>query len=111
MKYIGQTGRPFTVRFQEHLRDFKYNNRRSKFAQQLVDNKHAIGKMEDIMELVHVIKKGKMMDTLEGFHIYNETKAGNQINYRLTVRGNAIFETVVQEDPYRGRVAPPQPNS
>jgi len=31
MKYIGQTGRSFRIRFQEHFRDFKYNNR-SKFA-------------------------------------------------------------------------------
>ena len=59
MKCTGQTGRPFKVRFQEHVRDFKYNNNRSKFAQHLVDNKHAIGKMEDIMEVVHVKKKDK----------------------------------------------------
>jgi len=95
MKYTGQTGRPFKVRFQEHVRDFKYNNNRSNFAQHLIENKHAIGKMEDIMEVVHVTKKGKMMDTLQGFHIYKETKAGNQINDRLTVRVSAIFETIV----------------
>jgi len=111
MKYTGQTGRPFEVRFQEHARDFKYNNNRSKFAQHLIDNKHFIGNMEGIMEVVHVKKKGKMLDTLEGFHIYKETEADNQINDRLTVRENAIFETIVQEDPYRGRAAPPQPNS
>jgi len=64
MKYIGQTGRSFKVIFQEHVRDFKCNNNRSKFAQHLIDNKHAIGKMEDIMEVVHAKKKGKMMDTL-----------------------------------------------
>ena len=67
--------------------------------------------MEDKMEVVHVTKKGKMMGTLEGFYIYKETKAGKQINDRLSVRENAIFETKIQEDPYRGRAAPPQPNS
>ena len=77
MKFKGQTGRPFRVRFQEHVRDFKYNNNRSKFTQHLVDNKHAIGNMEEIMEVTHMKKKGKMLDTLEGFHIYKETKAGN----------------------------------
>ena len=77
MKYTGQTGRPFEVRYQEHLRDFKYNNNKSKFAQHLIDNKHAIGRLEDIMEILHITQKGKMMDTLEGFHIYKETKAGN----------------------------------
>jgi len=106
MKYTGQMGRPFKVRFQD-----KYNNNMSKFAQHLIDNKHAIGKMEDIMEVVHVTKKGKMMDILEVFHVYKETKAGNQINDRLTVRENAIFETIIQEDPYRGCTAPPHPNS
>jgi len=65
MKYTGQTGRLFKVRFQEHARDFKYNNNRSKFAQHLTDNKHAIGYMEDIMEVVHVTKKGKILDTLK----------------------------------------------
>jgi len=88
-------GRPFKVRFQEHVSDFKYNNNRWKFTQHLIDNKHAIDKMEDIMEVVHITKKGKMMDTLEGFHIYKETKACNQINNRLTVRENAIFETII----------------
>ena len=111
MKYTGQKGRLFIVRFQEQLRDFKNNSDRSKFTQHLIDNKPAIGKMEDVMEVVHITKKGKMMDTLEGFHIYKETKAGNQINDRLTVRENAIFETIIQEDPYRGHAAPPQPNS
>ena len=28
MKYTGQTGRPFKVRFEEHLWDFKYINSR-----------------------------------------------------------------------------------
>jgi hypothetical protein len=111
MTYTGQTGRPFRVRFQEHMRDFKYNNNKLKFAQHLLDNKHAIGKMEDIMEVIHMAKKGKMLDTLESFHIYKETRADNQINDKLTVRENTIFEAVVQEDPYRGNTAPPEPNS
>jgi len=67
--------------------------------------------MENITEVIHVTKKGKMVDTLEGFHIYKETKAGNQTNDRLTVKENAIFETIIQEDPYRVRAPPPQPNS
>jgi hypothetical protein len=34
-KYIGQTGRPFHVRFREHQHDYKYMSRKSKFAQHL----------------------------------------------------------------------------
>jgi hypothetical protein len=67
MKYAGQTGSPFKIRFQEHSQDFKYGNRKSSFAQHLIDNRHAIGPMQDIMDIVHITKKGRMMDTLENF--------------------------------------------
>ena len=29
--------------------------------------------MENIMDILHITNKGKMMNTLERFHIYNET--------------------------------------
>ena len=108
IKYTGQTGKPFRVRFQEHIRDFKYNNSRSKFAQHLLDNKHAIRNMEDIMEIIHITGKGEKLDALESFHIYKEAKAGNQINDKLTVRGNELFKTIKQQDPYEGYTTPQQ---
>ena len=100
MKYTGQTGRPFKVRFQEHLSDFKYGNGKSSFAQHLLENGHAIGPMEETMEAVHFSNKGRLMD--EKFYIFRETKLHNQINDRSTVKPNIIFDTVVQEDPHRG---------
>ena len=63
------------------------------------------------MEVVHVTKKGKLIDTLECFHIYKETKVGNQINDRLTAKENAVFKTIIQEDPYKGHLAPVLPSS
>ena len=41
--------------------------------------------MEDIMDIVHITNKGTMMDTLERYYIYKETKSNNQINDKLTV--------------------------
>ena len=32
------------------------------------------------MKILHTIKKGKIMNTLENFHIYQQTKQDNQIN-------------------------------
>jgi hypothetical protein len=55
-KYNGQTGRPFHVRFKEH------GNRKSKFAQNLLDNKHSISSMED-MENLQLTRKVGMMTT------------------------------------------------
>jgi hypothetical protein len=63
-----------------------------------------MGTMEDITDVVHITRNGQMMNALESF--YKETKANNQINDRLTVRENAIFETIIHEDPYRGHAAP-----
>jgi len=140
MTYTEQTGRPFKTRFQEHQRDFKYGSNKSKFAQQLLDNRHAIGPTNNIMETTYITNKGKMMDTIEIYYISRETKNNNQINPlnaelnpichllallgahhilylsrirvndKLTVKPNAIFDVVVREDPYRGRINPIQPD-
>jgi hypothetical protein len=40
--------------------------------------------------------------TLERFYIFWETKLNNQINDRLTIKPNIIFETIVQKDTHRG---------
>jgi hypothetical protein len=53
------------------------------------------------MDVVHRTSKGRMMDALETFYIYRETKRNNQINDRLTVKPIVIFETIVHKDPYR----------
>jgi hypothetical protein len=79
MKYTGHTERPFRIRFQEHFRDFKYGNGKSKFAAHLLENKP----MDNIMETFHTTGKGRMMDKLERFYIFRETKINNRINDRL----------------------------
>jgi hypothetical protein len=101
-KYVGQTGRPFKVRFREPLHDFKYGNKKSKFATRLLDNGHSIGLINNVMETLHITDKGRMMDTLQRFYIFRETKLNNQINDKLTVKPNIILETAVHKDPHRG---------
>ena len=59
---------------------FKYRNGKSKSAQHPLDNRYAIGPMEEIMNVLRITKRGKIMNTLERFHLYNETKMDNQIN-------------------------------
>jgi len=54
------------------------------------------------MKTLHTTGKGRMMDTLEKFYIFRETKISNQINDRLTIKPNIIFKTIVQKDPHRG---------
>jgi len=40
------------------------------FAQHLLDEGHAIGNMGDIMKVIHITGKGRMLNTLESFHVY-----------------------------------------
>ena len=68
-KYVGQTGRPFHVRFREHYRDYKYANNKSKFALHVTEEGHAFGPINDIMDVVHIANKGRMLDNLERFYI------------------------------------------
>jgi hypothetical protein len=57
--------------------------------------------MENIMDVIHITNKGRMMDTIEKYYIYKEIKLNNQINDKLTVQPNVIFETLVQQDAQR----------
>jgi hypothetical protein len=99
-KYVGPTGR-FDVRFLEHYRDYKYTNNKSKFAQHVTEKGRAFGSIDDIMDVIHIANKGRMLDTLERFYICRETQRGTQINGKLTVQTNCIFEAIVQNNPHR----------
>jgi hypothetical protein len=101
-KYIGQTGTPFYVRYNEHCKDFKHRQGTSKFAQHLLDFQHMFGKIDETMKILHTVCKGKMMNTLENFHIYQQTQQGNQINDRNTVTRNILFDVVISEQVDRG---------
>jgi len=49
----------------------------------------------------YLTNKGRMLNTLENYHIYIETVAGNQINDKQTSKSNKIFETVLKHDPQK----------
>jgi ATP-dependent protease HslVU (ClpYQ) ATPase subunit len=100
-KYVGQTGRSFRVRFAEHFRDFKYQNNKSKFAQHLLEQKHSIGPIENIMEKLHTTNNGRFMNTVEQYHIYKITQKNVQINDKNTVKPNIVFQTLTHAQPDR----------
>ena len=104
-KYIGQTGRAFQKPFQVHLNDFKNKYGRSKFAQHLINNTHAMGPLEDVMKVLRTVNKGGMMKTLENFQIYKEIKVDNQINDRGITKQNISYDAILQGHPARGHPA------
>jgi hypothetical protein len=62
--------------------------------------------MEDIMEILHITKKGSMNNTLEWFHIHTVTRLDNQINDKCRVKYNAIFDTITHKDSHKGHSPP-----
>jgi hypothetical protein len=60
-------------------------------AQHVIEEGHALGPINDIMDTLHVANKGRMLDTLERFYIYKETQLWTQINDKLAVQSNPIF--------------------
>jgi endo-alpha-1,4-polygalactosaminidase (GH114 family) len=43
-------------------------------------------------------RKGKYLDTIEKFYIYQEAKRNNQINDKHAVIYNKIFETIMENE-------------
>ena len=84
-------------------------NGKSKFAQHFLDNRHSIGPMEDIMKILHIKKKGKMMDTLQNFYIYKEARMDNQITDKDTMKQNILFDKIIRINSGRGHPAQQTP--
>jgi hypothetical protein len=94
--YIGQTGRDFYTRYNEHKRAFKYNTQHSKFAQHLTENRHAFGNIVNTMEVLQFQKKGVYLNTIEKFYIHKETVTNNHLNEEYTDTSNQIFITILE---------------
>jgi hypothetical protein len=55
--YIGQTGRPFKIRYKEHITSIRYNREDSGYAAHILNNIHPYGKIGDITERIDEAKK------------------------------------------------------
>jgi hypothetical protein len=98
LQYVGQTGRPFRTRYQEHKRDYDSNSTKSLFAKHLLDTNHKLRPIEDSMSVLCYQQKGRKLNTLEQFHIYKITKEGKQLNEQHTEKQNPIFEILLRYD-------------
>jgi hypothetical protein len=88
-RYVGQTGRPFHVRFKEHAQDYKPRTKKSYFAKHLLECDHPFHPIEETMDIIHTTEKGRMLNVIE-------TVINNQLNDRSTVAHNVIFDTILR---------------
>jgi hypothetical protein len=95
--YVGQTGRNFYTRYDEHKRAFRYNTSQSKYAKHAIEQGHRFGNLENIMEILQFQKKGYHLNTIERYHIHKEVKNNNHLNEDYTDTSNNIFNTIIEQ--------------
>jgi hypothetical protein len=95
LKYTGQTGRTFKIRFKEHVRDIRNNGHNSRFAQHRVDTTHEYRTIDQTMEILHIGKKGLALDIHERFHKYEISKRNMQLNDNFTETFNPIYDVII----------------
>jgi hypothetical protein len=89
--YVGQTGRRFYTRYNEHRSAFYHNTRISNFARHLHDKAHSFGCTDNIMQELYHQKKGAHLNTIERYHIHVELAAGNHLNDDHTIFPSRIL--------------------
>jgi hypothetical protein len=94
MAYIGQTGRDFSTRFNEHKQTFRNNSHTSNFAKHLNEHAHSFSSIKTTMQILKHQRKGPHLNTLERFYIHNEATHDNDLNDGHTVLPNRIFEAI-----------------
>jgi hypothetical protein len=96
LKYIGQTGRNFRTRYKEHLQAIRTNKPNSKYQiQHILDTQHTYSNIEETTDILHIERKGPLMNTLEQFHTYSLWKENLQINDIYTDIHNPIFNVII----------------
>jgi hypothetical protein len=67
--HVGQNGRSFKARYEEHISDIRHNGDKSKYALHMLQRRHEYGKIEETMDILKVVQKGKRLDVLERFYM------------------------------------------
>jgi hypothetical protein len=94
LKYIGQTGRTFNARCQEHIQIFRSNNSNSGYSSHILNTGHTYGTIQCTMGIIKTHKKGKYLKTLEKYHIYKISKNNLHMNDTGIDTHDPIFRTL-----------------
>jgi hypothetical protein len=95
-EYVGQTGRSFAVRFNEHKNAFKTNSRTSNFAKLLIEQAHSVNSIQNTMQILQRHNKGAHLNTIERYYIYAEFTKNNHLNDEHNIFPNKIFDALLE---------------
>jgi hypothetical protein len=98
MKYIGQTGRTFGPRYNEHIHVIRSNNSNSAYSNHILNMGHAYGVMTGTMDVIRTGRKVKRLNTLDGYHIYRTSRENLHMNDTYIDTHYPIFEALQEMD-------------
>ena len=75
---------------EEYALAYKNNYSSSSYAQHLINHSHSLANMEDVMGVIFTTHKGRHLDMVERYHIYQKTEKRMQINDKSTVTKNKM---------------------
>ena len=90
--YIGQSGRSFKVRTEEHLRCFKHKKDNSNFSKHLIESNHSVSR-DFQPKVLHVCNKGRKLNLLECMEInrFNKHNAVTLLNDQLDLNKSPLL--------------------
>jgi hypothetical protein len=69
LKYTGQTGRKFNLRYKEHIQATGSNCSKSRYSNHIISMGHTYGTVTDIMDIIRARRNSRHLKTLERYHI------------------------------------------
>ena len=94
--YLGEIGRSFLTRYQEHQPTSQSKILKFNFAKHIIDKNHHYTDFTTNLEAVYFCKKGKYMNALEEFEKYKELKNySNLMNDKLNFESNYLYDTAI----------------
>jgi hypothetical protein len=96
MAYVGQTGRNFLARYNEHKLAFRNNSHTSKFAQNLLEHTHSFNTTDNTMQILHYREKSAHLNTVERYYIHVELASSNHLNDSQNIFPNPMFDAILK---------------
>jgi hypothetical protein len=89
--YIGQSRRPITTRYKEHLCYIKNNNPTSAYTAHILNNRHEFGSTEETLTLLKPCIKGTRMNCWESLFMHIHYKQNILISEQQVTDTNPLF--------------------
>jgi hypothetical protein len=94
--YIGQTGRRFSIHYNENKKACHNNTHTSSFAQHFHEQAKSFGSGENVRQVIQHQKKGACLKTVEKYYIDSEYIVNNHLNDNHSIFPNIVFDTLLK---------------